>query len=111
MFSGGSEGLASAEWRLCYRVGPLKMTSIPPASDDTKARKRPWYLVVALVLVSLTGVTAAADDCGMVGYYRGTLPLVDQPIGDGVTDEDRQMIQAAALQVEAAREQDRRILF
>jgi hypothetical protein len=87
------------------------MTSIPPPSEDARARKRPWYLVVALVLVSLTGVTAAADGCGMVGYYRGTLPLVDQPIGDGVTDEDRQMIQAAALQVETAREQDRHILF
>jgi hypothetical protein len=87
------------------------MTSNPPPSEETKGRKRPWYLVVALVLVSLTGVTAAAEGCGMVGYYRGTLPLVDQPIGDGVTDEDRALIQSAALQVEAAREQDRRILF
>lgn len=87
------------------------MTSVPPPPEDTRARKRPWYLVVALVLVSLTGVTAAAEGCGMVGYYRGAVPLVDQPIADGVTDEDRAMIQAAALEVEAAREQDKKILF
>ena len=39
--------------------------SIPPT-----ARKRPWYLVVALVIASVFGATGFVDGWGIITYYR-----------------------------------------
>lgn len=86
------------------------MTTIPPASADARARKRPWYLVVALVLVSLAGVTAAADGCAIVGYYRGALPM-EAPLADGISTADAQLIQEATEHLKSTLDQDRHVVF
>jgi hypothetical protein len=86
------------------------MTSIPPASEGARGRKRPWYLVVALVLVSLAGVTAAADGCTIVGYYRGALPM-EAPLADGISTVDAELIQEATDRLKSTLEQERRVVF
>jgi hypothetical protein len=86
------------------------MPSIPPQEGDTRGRKRPWYLVVALVLVSLAGVTAAADGCAIVGYYRGALPM-DAPIPDGVSEADAELIRDSTERLKSALDQDKKVVF
>ncbi len=85
------------------------MASIPPQEREPRGRKRPWYLVVALVFISLAGVTAAADGCRIAGFYQG-MP-VEQPMPDGISDIDARLIHAAEEAFRAALDQDRRVVF
>lgn len=85
------------------------MTPTPPAHEGPKGRKRPFYLVVALVLASIAGVTAAADGCATVGYYRGELPAV--PLPDGISQADEQALRAAGERLKAALEAERGVVF
>jgi hypothetical protein len=66
--------------------------------------------VVALVLVSLAGVTAAAEGCQTIGYYRNAL-TIEAPITDGISEVDQAAIRAATDRYTAALDEDKRIVF
>jgi hypothetical protein len=86
------------------------MPSIPPASERTaQPRKRPWYLVVALIATSLFGVMSALDGCNRVAYYRGA--KVDR-FEDGLNVEtNRVAVREAVDAYLATLDQERRVMF
>lgn len=73
-------------------------------------RKRPWYLVVALVLVSLAGVTAAAEGCATIGYYRGALQI-EAPLSDGISEMDQAAIRAATDRYTQSLDEEKKTVF
>lgn len=86
------------------------MTSIPPATAHTeRPRKRPFYLVVALIVSSLFGVVGALDGCNRVAYYRGA--KLDH-FEDGLAVEsNRAAVRGAVDGYLQALDKDRRIVF
>jgi hypothetical protein len=65
---------------------------------------------VALVLVSLAGVTAAAEGCATIGYYRGALQI-EAPISDGISQVDSIAIRAATDRYTAALDEEKKTVF
>lgn len=86
------------------------MASIPPASErTTEPRKRPWYLVVALIACSLFGVMSALDGCNRVAYYRGAKV---ERFEDGLNVEtNRAAVREAVDAYLTTLDQERRVMF
>ncbi len=83
-------------------------TSVPPVKA---ARKRPWYLVVALVIASVFGATSFVDGWAIITYYRTTRIDMSSLVRDIDDDHDRVEAQAALDQYVDALDQDRPRMF
>jgi hypothetical protein len=59
------------------------MSNVPP--PRSRAPKRPWYLVAALVAGWVLGANAMNDGCNAIAFYRGEHVDVKAP-ADAITD-------------------------
>jgi hypothetical protein len=50
----------------------MTWSSAPPPASSGAARKRPWYLVAALVGAWILGATAMNKGCAEIAYYKAT---------------------------------------
>lgn len=82
--------------------------SAPPASAP---RKRPWYLVVALVIASVFGATSFLEGCGLLTYYRTTSVDLSGPVREIDDEADRAAAQAALDHYVEALDQDKPRMF
>jgi hypothetical protein len=88
----------------CY--APAVMNAPAPV-----ARKRPWFLVVALVVSSLFGATSFVDGWSILSYYRTTQIDVSAVVRDLDDDHDRKAAQAALERYVDALDADKHRMF
>jgi|GEM_PF-5781973 len=84
------------------------MSMAPPAPT---ARKRPWFLIVALVISSVFGATGFVEGWSLVTYYR--TPDTDLAADARNIDDtqDRALVKARLGDLAAALEQDKTRVF
>lgn len=75
------------------------------------ARKRPWYLVVALVVSSIFGATSFVDGWSILSYYRTTQVDVSVVVRDLDDDRDRKAASSALEHYVDALDADKHRMF
>lgn len=86
----------------------MSPSSAPPAPT---LRKRPWYLVVALVIVSVFGATGFVEGWGIITYYRTSEVDLTADARDIDDEKDRAEVKAKLDGLVEALEQDRPRMF
>jgi len=82
-----------------------------PSAPPAAARKRPWYLVVALVVVSILGALGLTEGLAIVSEYRGGHIDATQLLAGVELESDRTAILDALDRREQALEDEKSKLF
>jgi len=89
----------------------LSRPSMSPVPPRSRAPKRPWYLVAALIAGWMIGASAMSDGCNIVMFYRGDAVDVERPAQEITDVEARKQVIDLGARVIAARDAARNRLL